>query len=351
MKEEHTHAKMPPHYGRRGHGGPGGPPGMVPGEKAKDFKGSFKRLMSYIGVYKNAMIIVIFMAVASSVFGILTPKVLAGAMDILYDGFIAGTKGAAISIDFSEIRNILFLLGALYLLNAVFRYFQQYIMADIGQKVIFRMRKEVDEKLTRLPIKYFDDNSRGDILSRMSNDIDNIGNSLQQASVQIISSVITIAGVFIMMLSISPFMTLLVLLTLPLIMFVTMVIAKRSQKYFSRQWETLGELNGHVEEMFTGADVVKAYGYEKKAIEKFTEENTRLYEQSRKAQFISGVIMPLINAIGNLSYVLICIAGGLKVINGTLSFSGVTAFIQYQKQFSQPITQTANMMNVFQSAL
>ncbi len=353
MSQKKTQEKMPMRHGRRmgGAGGPGGPPGMVPGEKAKDFKGSFKRLMRYIGAHKRVIIVVFLMAVTSSLFGILTPKVLSGAMNILYDGFVGATDGKGIIIDFARIKKILVILSVLYTLNAVFSYFQQYLMAGVGQKVIFCMRKEVDEKLTRLPIQYFDNNARGDILSRMSNDIDNVGNSLQQASVQIISAIITIIGVFFMMLSISPAMTLLVLLTLPLIMLVTMFVAKRSQKYFSKQWETLGDLNGHIEEMFTGATVVKAYGYEEKAIEQFKEENAKLYEQSRKAQFISGIIMPLMNAIGNLSYVLICIVGGMKVINGSISFGDVTAFIQYQKQFSQPITQTANMMNVFQSAL
>ncbi len=353
MSQEKTQGKMPMRHSRRmgGNGGPGGPLGMVPGEKAKDFKGSFKRLMSYIGAHKGVIIFVFLMAITSSLFGILTPKVLSGAMNILYDGFVGATDGQGILIDFEKIRKILVILAILYILNAAFSYVQQYLMAGVGQKVIFCMRKEVDEKLTRLPIQYFDNNTRGDILSRMSNDIDNVGNSLQQASVQIISSIITIVGVFFMMLSISPVMTLLVLLTLPLIILVTLFVAKRSQKYFSKQWETLGNLNGHIEEIFTGATVVKAYGYEEKAIEKFKEENVQLYEQSRKAQFVSGIIMPLMNAIGNLSYVLICIVGGMKVINGSISFGDVTAFIQYQKQFSQPITQTANMMNVFQSAL
>ncbi|MBO4902759.1 MAG: ABC transporter ATP-binding protein [Lachnospiraceae bacterium] len=329
----------------------GGPPGSRPVEKAKDFKGSLKRLLTYLGAHRFLILIVFVMAILSSLFGVLSPKVLARAMNILYDGFVTIIGGTRPEIDFAAIAKILGLLAVLYLLNAAFSYLQSYIMAGISQNVIYRMRREVDEKLTKLPISYFDQNARGDILSRITNDIDNIGNTLQQAAVQVITSSVTVVGVLVMMIYISPLLALIVVLSIPLTMLITMGIAKKSQKYFTKQWNDLGNLNGHIEEMFTGASVVKAYGYEDEAIRKFCEQNDALYENSRKAQFISGVIMPLTGTVNNLSYVLICIVGGMGVINGTISFGDVTAFIQYQKQFSQPITQMANLMNVLQSAV
>ncbi len=351
MAEQQTNSR--PQQNMRGVMGlrRGGPPGSRPVEKAKDFKGSLKRLLKYLGVHKLSIFIVFVMAILSSLFGVLTPKVLSRAMNILYDGFSEIIAGKAPVIDFDTILKILILLGILYFLNAGFNYLQGYIMAGVSQKIIYRMRREVDEKLTKLPISYFDKNARGDILSRITNDIDNIGTTLQQSAVQVITSIVTITGVLVMMLYISPLLALVVLLSIPLTMIVTMGIAKRSQKYFTKQWSNLGDLNGHIEEMFTGASVVKAYGYEEKAIERFCEQNEALYENSRKAQFISGVIMPLTGTINNLAYVAICIVGGLGVINGTITFGDVTAFIQYQKQFSQPITQMANLMNVLQSAI
>ncbi len=332
--------------------GPGRGPMMGrPVEHAKDFKGSLKRLLTYVAEHKVTIGIIFVMAIISSFFGIIAPKVMAKAMDILYDGFVGMVEGQPVSIDFNKILKILVILGLLYLSNALFHYLQSYIMAGVSQNIIYKMRKEVDEKLTRLPIRYFDKNSRGDILSRMSNDIDNIGNTLQQSAIQIITSVVTVVGVLVMMISISPVMTLVVILSIPLIMIVSMGVAKQSQKFFKKQWASLGDLNGHIEEMFTGAEIVKAFGYEQKAVDIFNRENEKLYEESRKAQFVSGIIMPLTNAINNMAYVGVCIIGGLKVINGSISFGDVTAFVQYQKQFSQPIIQTANLMNVLQSAV
>lgn len=329
----------------------GGPPGAGPVEKAKDFKGGLKRLVRYLGVHQFALATVFFMATASAAFGVLAPKVLARAMNILYDGFLVLIDGQTPEIDFHRILEILTVLAGLYLLNAVFGYLQGYLMAGISQKVIYRMRREVDEKLTRLPIRFFDQNARGDILSRMSNDIDNIGNTLQQSAVQIISSFVTIVGVLAMMLYISPLLTLVVLLSIPLTMVLTIGVAKKSQGYFSRQWKDLGDLNGHVEEMFTGAALVTAYGYEEQSMQRFCKINEDLYENSRKAQFVSGIIMPLTNAVNNLAYVIVCILGGVGVIHQTISFGDVTAVIQYQRQFSQPISQMANLMNVLQSAV
>lgn len=333
-----------------GHMGPMG--GGMSAEKAKNFKGSFIRLAGCMSEYKWVLAVVGTAAILSTVFNILGPKILAKAMNILFEGFIAMMRQVpGAGVDFNKIGEILLLLGALYLTASLFAYIQHYLMSGITQKTVYKMRKEVDEKLTRLPLKYFDANSKGDILSRMSNDIDNISNTLQQAAVQVITSAATIIGVLAMMISISPMLTFISLLILPLIMVITIVIAKKSQKYFTEQWDTTGELNGHIEEMFSGHSIVKAFGHEQKAVDKFVEQNEKLYNVSWKAQFISGVIMPLMNSVNNLGYVLICVIGGTKVVNGTMTFGDVTAFVQYQKQFSQPVAQTANIFNVLQSAV
>ncbi len=331
----------------RRHGGPG----SAPVEKPKDLKGSLKRMSKYVFAEKTKLFIVVLMVIATAVFGILAPKVLGKGMDILYNSFVGAINGQEIQVDFDAVGHILVILIVLYLCNSVFNYVQGYLMTGMTQSIIFKMRKEVMEKLSKLPIRYFDNHQRGDILSKMSNDIDNVGNSLQQVLVQIISSLITVIGVLAMMLYISPLLTLVVILTIPFLLVVTICIAKKSRKYFDEQWDTLGDLNSHIEEMFTGSVVVSAYGYEDKAIEKFRSENKKLYHSSKMAQFISGTIFPLMNCINNLGYVIICIIGASKVISGTMSFGDITAFIQYQKQFSQPITQMANMMNIVQSAM
>lgn len=335
-----------------GHGPMGRPaPGMVSGAKVKDFKGSVKRLCGYLAQYKLILLVVFIAAIGSTLFNIFTPKVLAGAMNILFDGFTNMIKGAAAGIDFGKIGRILIILFSMYVISSLFNYLQHYLMVGVTQNTVYKMRKQVDEKLMKLPFQYFDGNSKGDILSRMTNDIDNISSTLQQTTVQIITSITTLIGVLIMMLTISPLLTVICLITLPLILFVTIKVAKRSQHYFADQWDTTGALNGHIEEMFTGATEVKAFGHEEKAIDDFIEENEKLYRASWKAQFISGIIMPLMNAINNLDYVLICVVGGMRVISGRITFGDVTAFAQYQKQFSQPITQTSNMFNVLQSAV
>jgi ATP-binding cassette subfamily B protein len=236
-----------------------------------------------------------------------------------------------------------------YVLSFLFGWLQAYLMAGVAQRTIYRLRRLADEKLARLPLKYFDDHPRGDVLSRIANDIDNISQSLQQSLTQIITSTLTIIGVLIMMLTISWLLALISVLVVPVAMIVTMIIAKRSQKQFAAQWETTGDLNGHVEEMFTGHNVVKVFGRQQAAIETFDEQNETLYQASFKAQFMSGIIMPVMNFIMNLNYVAIAVVGGLMVASGRISLGGVTAFFQYSRQFTMPITQVAGIMNVLQS--
>jgi ATP-binding cassette, subfamily B, multidrug efflux pump len=254
-------------------------------------------------------------------------------------------------VDFAAIGKILLGLVVIYLLAALFGWAQQYLMAGIAQRTVYSMRKQVDEKLGRLPLKYFDDNSRGDILSRVTNDIDNIANTLSQSMTQIITAVFTIVGTLGMMFWISPLLASISLLVIPLSVAVTVVIAKQSQKQFVAQWDRTGKLNGHIEEMHTGHNVVKVFGRQAEAIEVFDRENEGLYEASFKAQFISGTIQPALSFLNNLNYVGIAVIGGLKVANGTMSLGDVQAFIQYSRQFTQPIIQTASIANVLQSTV
>ncbi|MCJ7795963.1 MAG: ABC transporter ATP-binding protein/permease, partial [Thermoleophilia bacterium] len=253
--------------------------------------------------------------------------------------------------DFSAIGRVLGIVAGLYVFSALFSWLQGYLTAGVSQRLVYGLRREVDLKLGKLPLKYFDDHARGDILSRITNDIDNIATTLQQSLTQIMTAVLTLIGVLIMMLTISPLLAAISLLTVPLSVVVTMVIAKRSQKQFARQWEATGRLNGHVEEMHTGHNIVKVFGRQKEAIATFDEENEHLYAASFKAQFISGIIMPAMMFIGNLNYVGICVVGGLQVASGALSLGEVQAFVQYSRQFTQPITQTASIANVLQSAV
>ncbi len=254
-------------------------------------------------------------------------------------------------VDFTALHEQLLLVALVYLLSAIFMWGQQYLMAGVAQKIIYNMRLQVDEKLARLPLKYFDDNSRGDILSRVTNDIDNIAQTLGQSLTQIITAVLTIIGVMIMMFSISPLLAAVSLLVIPMSIVVTVLIAKQSQKQFAAQWERTGVLNGHVEEMHTGHSIVKVFGRQSEAIEVFDAENERLYDASFRAQFISGIIMPAMMFINNLNYVAIAVLGGIQVANGRMSLGDVQAFIQYSRQFTQPISQTASIANVLQSTV
>jgi ATP-binding cassette subfamily B protein len=253
-------------------------------------------------------------------------------------------------VDFDAMGLTLLLVVGVYLLSAAFSWLHQYLMAGVAQRSMFKLRQAVDEKLARLPLKYFDDHPRGDVLSRMTNDIDNISQTLQQSLTQLITAALTIVGVLIMMLWISWILALISVLVVPVSMIVTLFIAKRSQKQFAAQWEHTGDLNGHVEETFTGHNVVKVFGRQKQAIEAFDEQNEKLYQSSFKAQFISGMIQPVMNFIGNLNYVAVAVVGGIMVANGRISLGDVQAFIQYSRQFTMPIAQTASIMNVLQSA-
>lgn len=326
---------------------PGGHPGRGPVEKAKDFKGTMKRLVRYLKPQNTILIVVFIMAILSTVFTIVSPKLMAVATNILSEPLFDPNA----VIDFVEIARILMWLGALYLLSSLFAYIQQYLMAGVSQRVVFEMREQINDKLSRLPLKYFDGRTHGEILSRATNDVDNISNTLQQSLAQFITSFVTLVGVIIMMLTISPLLTLITVLTLPLSLIVVAIVASRSQGYFVGQQKRLGELNGHVEEMYTGHNVIKAFGREEQSIRDFDKINEELYETGWKAQFISGLIMPLMMFIGNIGYVLICVVGGILVSTRSLDVGSILAFIQYSRQFSQPINQLANIANVIQSTV
>ncbi|MEK5257286.1 ABC transporter ATP-binding protein [Paenibacillus sp. FSL F4-0125] len=333
--------------------GPGGGPGMrMPAEKAKDFKGTLRRLIKYLRPRMVQLIIVLVMAIASTVFSIFSPKVMGKATTKLFEGAygkLMGVEGA--SIDFGYINDILIILAGLYLLSALFSYIQQYVMAGVAQKVVFDMREQINSKLERLPLKYFDSRTHGEILSRATNDVDNISTTLQQSLTQLITSIVTIIGVIIMMLTISPWLTLITIVTLPLSFVVIMAISKRSQTYFVGQQKSLGQLNGHVEEMYTGHRIIKAFGREPQSLKDFDEINDKLYDSGWRAQFMSGMIMPLMMFIGNLGYVMICVVGGIFVTKKMIDVGDIQAFIQYSRQFTQPIAQTANIANIIQSTI
>ena len=270
----------------------------------------------------------------------------------IFEGLMMKMKGIPnAAIDFGYIINILVILTGLYVISSVLTYIMQYIMASVAQQTVFEMREDISEKLTKLPLKYYDAHTNGEILSRITNDIDNISTTLQQSITQLITSVITIIGIIIMMLTISPTMTAIVFITLPLSILVTKGIAKKSQQFFKKQQKTLGELNGHIEEVYTGHKVVKLFGYEEESIEKFSKINEELYDAGWKAQFVSGIIMPLMSFINNIGYVFVSVVGGILVIKKSIQIGDVQAFIQYSKRFSQPIVQTANIANSIQSTI
>jgi len=338
--------------GRGGHWGAMG----RPVEKAKDFKGTFKRLLGYFLPQKYRLILVLAAALIGTVFNIIGPKILGLATTKLFDGLLAKYQAfvrhqPTTGVDFGYIGTVLLILLGLYIISAAFMYIQQYVMAGVAQKMVYQLRKEVDEKLSRLPLKFFDSRTHGEILSRAVNDMDNLSTTLQQSITQLVTSALTILGVIVMMLTISPLLSLIVLLTIPLSLVVTMGVAKRSQEYFRRQQRALGELNGHVEEMYTGHKIVKAFGHERQSIAQFMEHNEELYDAGWRAQFVSGMIMPLMRFIGNLGYVFVAVVGGILVTQRAIAIGDVQAFIQYAQQFTQPITQLANFANVIQSAM
>lgn len=332
------------HFGPRGMG--------MPVQKAKNFKGTLRRLIGYLKPFKVQLIAVFLTAIVSTIFTIVSPKIMGKATTKLFEGIMLKLKGVpGASIDFTYIGQIIFLLIGLYLLSAIFSFIQQYIMAGIAQNLVFSLRNELNDKLNRLPLKFFDSKTHGEILSRTTNDVDNISTTLQQSITQLITSVITLIGVIVMMLTISPLMTLIVILTLPLSIVATMKIARKSQGFFKGQQVALGKLNGHVEEMYTGHKVIKGFGYERKSIAEFNKINEELYESGWKAQFISGMIMPLMSFINNIGYVLVSVVGGLLVTKRAIEIGDIQAFIQYARQFAQPIMQTANITNIIQSTI
>ncbi len=346
-------SKNPGRRGSRGGGGGHGPAGIGrPVEKAKNFKGTIKRLARYMAKHKWSLVIVFVATVLSTLFSVLSPRILGQATTVLFEGMLAklgGLPGAG--VDFSAIGQTLISLGIVYAFSTVFSYVQQVVMVNVAQKTVYNLRRDINHKLARLPLRYYDSTSHGDTLSRFTNDVDVISQSLQQSVVEMMSSLISIIGVTIMMLIISPVLTLATVGMLPLSAGISAFIASRSQKFFVKQQNILGELNGHVEETFTGHTIVKAYGLEGEAEETFRKVNDELYANGWKAQFVSGTIMPLIRFISNLGYVVIAVVGGVYVTRGTITIGNVQAFMQYSRQFGMPITQLAGIVNMLQSTV
>jgi ATP-binding cassette, subfamily B, multidrug efflux pump len=382
-QNEKDDTKQPP---RRGGGfGPGGGhgPGSAPVVKSKDFKGSGKRLLGLLRPHRFTIAFIIVLAIFSVGFSVAGPKILGNATNLLFEGVLSQkymtqpgvtqaqvetqlrasgdtqvasmisnmTLTAGKGVDFHALAVMLLILAGVYLLSAIFSWMQQFLTVNMSQGIVYKLRSQVDVKLARLPLSYYDGHPRGDILSRVTNDIDNIANTLQQSLTQIITALLTVIGVLAMMFSINWLLATISLLTIPLSVAVTIVIAKRSQKQFALQWERTGKLNGLIEETHTGRNIVKVFGREKQAAEEFDTENAGLFDASFKAQFISGMIQPSLTVVGNLNYVAIAVIGGVKVASGQLTLGDIQAFIQYSRQFSWPIMQLASIANVMQSAV
>ena len=326
--------------------GPGG--GMAPAEKAKNFKGSISKLMQYIGRYKIAILAVMIMAAASTVFTVIGPKVLGKATTGLSEGLmkkITGTGG----IDFSYIGRILIIVLCLYACSAIFSFIQGWIMTGVSQKVCYRLRKEISEKINRMPMKYFESRTYGEVLSRITNDVDTLGMGLNQSITTIITSVATMIGVLVMMLSISPLMTIIAIVILPISVGLVSFVVKKSQSYFKTQQEYLGHINGQIEETYGGHMVVKSFNKEKDMVDTFDKTNAVLYSSAWKSQFFSGMMQPIVMFVGNLGYAGVALSGGMLAINGVITIGDIQAFIQYVKNFTQPITQIAQVINQVQS--
>ena len=327
-------------------GGPHG--GMGAGEKAKDFKGTIKKLMKYLSEYKIGLIFVLLFAIGSTIFNIAGPKILGKATTEIFTGLVGKVSGSS-GIDFEKIAHILIFLMCLYVTSAIFSFIQGYIMTGVSQKLTYRLRKEISEKINRMPMNYFDTRTHGEVLSRVTNDIDTLSQSLNQSATQIITSFTTIIGVLIMMLSISPLMTLVALLILPISLGLISTIVKRSQRHFKNQQEYLGHVNGQVEEVYGGHNIVKAFNKEADVIKEFDETNEILYQSAWKSQFFSGMMMPIMQFVGNLGYVAVAILGGYLAIKKTIEVGDIQSFIQYVRNFTQPITQVAQVANMLQS--
>ena len=327
----------------------GGPHGAaMAGEKARDFKGTMKKLMNYMGKYKIAIFFVFIFAIGGTIFSIVGPKILGKATTEIFNGLVGKVSGGS-GIDFDKVGKILVAVLCLYAVSAAFSFIQGYIMTGISQKMTYRLRKEISEKINRMPMNYFDKMTHGEILSRITNDIDTLGQSLNQSATQVITSVTTIIGVLVMMLSISPLMTLIALLILPISMGLISLIVKKSQKYFKSQQEYLGHINGQVEEVYGGHNIVKVFNKEGDVIQTFDDTNEILYQSAWKSQFLSGMMMPVMQFVGNLGYVGVSILGGYLAIKKTIEVGDIQSFIQYVRSFTQPIQQVAQVANMLQS--
>lgn len=345
MSKNNNTNKGPMGPGPKGHG-----PMAGKFEKPKDFKGTFSKLLDYLKPYRWKLIIVIIFAIGSTIFSIAGPKILGKATTKIFEGLIRKVSGTG-GIDFQYIRNIILTLIGLYGLSALFSYIQGFIVTGVSQKVSYNLRKEISQKINRLPLKYFDSVTYGEVLSRVTNDVDTVSQSLNQSLSQIITSTTTLVGILIMMLSISWQMTIVALLILPISMVIIMGIVKRSQKYFKSQQKSLGEVNGHIEEVYGGHNIVNAFNAKEQVVTEFEHINTELYDSAWKAQFLSGMMMPIMNFVGNLGYVGVSILGGWLAIKKTIEVGDILSFIQYIRSFTQPITQVAQISNVLQSTM
>ena len=334
---------------RKGFGGHMGRGMRVPGEKAKDFKGTMKKLFKYISKFRIAILGVIIFAICSAAFSIIGPKILGRATTEIFNGLISKVSGSGSGIDFTKIKEILLFLLGLYIVSSIFSFIQGIIMSGISQKICYNLRKDLSEKINRMPMKYFDTKTHGEVLSRFTNDIDTLGQSLNQSMTQLISSITMLLGALIMMISISIPMTIVALLILPISLGLIMTIVKKSQKYFKDQQKFLGNVNGQVEELYGGHSIVKAFNREEKSIEEFNEINNKLYGSAWKSQFLSGMMQPIMMFIGNLGYVAVSLMGGWLVIRKAIEVGDIQSFIIYVRNFTQPIAQVAQVTNLLQS--
>jgi ATP-binding cassette subfamily B multidrug efflux pump len=350
------HIPTPPPPGSRGGSGDrssmprGGPMALMKGEKPRDFKGTLRKLIGFLGKYKVTIVIVMLLAVASTMFSIIGPKILGKATTKLFEGVISSITGSG-SIDFAFIGKILLEVLIIYLVSTLFAYIQGWVMSGISMDITYHFRREISQKINRMPLKYFDGTNHGEILSRITNDVDTVSQTLNQSLSQIITSVVTVLGVLVMMFTISWQMTLVALIMVPVSMGIIALIIGKSQVYFKRQQDFLGHVNGHVEEMYGGHIVMKSFNGEEHSLEKFSGLNNTLYDSAWKSQFLTGLMFPIMNFVGNLAYVAICILGGVLAARNMITVGDIQAFIQYVRSFTQPITQIANISNVFQQTM
>lgn len=344
MSNEKKYSSQPSRHGPMG--GPGR--GMMPGEKAKDFKGTIRKLFAYMGKYRIALVLVLLFAVGSTIFSVLGPKILGNATTELFNGLVAKISGTG-AINFTRIAQILIFLLGMYLISALFGFVQGWIMSNISQKMAYRMRREISEKINRMPMKYFESKTVGEVLSRITNDVDTMGQSLNQSVTQLITSITMLIGVLIMMLTISPIMTLIALVILPISALLIRLVIKHSQKYFKDQQKYLGTINGQVEEVYSGHNVIRAFNREDTVREEFDSTNRMLFRSAWKSQFLSGMMQPIMNFVGNLGYVGVAVSGSVLAVRGVIQVGEIQAFIQYVRQFTQPIAQIAQVSNMLQS--